>query len=209
MKLAAAAVLAIVVMSTPVFADQQSRWAGSYLGVYGGWVDAGAGWDLAAGGGEALSPEGPSAGFLAGYNWVSDGFVVGAEGNISFTNFSDSGECDNPLFDCTVDVNMLGSLRGRAGVAVGDALVYATGGLAFSVIQLGSNEFSAPEQSQALLGWTLGAGAEFQLGQGLRLGVEYRHSNYGDADELTPNARFRDFDLDSDEVSVRLSIPLN
>jgi outer membrane immunogenic protein len=205
----AAAFAALCCAVLPASADQAEKWSGPYLGVYGGWVDAGAGWDVAAGAGEALSPEGPAGGFLAGYNWMSDGLTIGVEGNISFTGFSDTGDCDNPVFECSVDVNALGSLRGRAGVAVGDALIYGTGGLALSVIQLGSNEVGSPVKTQVLLGWTAGAGAEFRLSEGLRLGVEYRHSNYGDASELTPNARFQDFDLDTDEVSVRLTIPLN
>jgi opacity protein-like surface antigen len=74
---------------------------------------------------------------------------------------------------------------------------------------MSSNEIGSPSNSQVLFGWTAGAGVEFRLDDTVRLGLEYRHSEYGDADALTPNAQFRDFDLETDEVSVRLTIPLN
>lgn len=202
----AAAILGLFAIPSAV---ASSEWSGSYLGVYGGYVDAGSTWDAAAAAGETLSPEGGTLGVFFGMNWEQNGLLLGAEANVAFTDFGETDDCANPVFECTLDVNWLGSLRGRAGLAFDEVLVYGTGGLAWSVIQTSTDEIGNPSQTQALLGWTAGAGLEIALEKGVRLGVEYRHSEYGDADAISPSSAFRDFDLDTDEVTIRLSVPLN
>jgi outer membrane immunogenic protein len=204
-------VLAIALVSAALLpaAKADSQWSGSYLGVYGGYVDAGSKWDAAAAAGETLSPEGGTLGVLFGVNWEQDGLLLGTEANIAFTDFGETDDCANPVFECTLEVNWLGSLRGRAGLALDNVLVYGTGGLAWSVIQTSTDEIGNPSETQALLGWTAGVGVDVALTEGVRIGVEYRHSEYGDADALSPSSAFRDFDLDTDEVTIRLSVPLN
>jgi outer membrane immunogenic protein len=200
-----AAVFAVLFCSMSAHAS--AEWSGSYLGVYGGYVDAGSQWDASAAAGDTLSPEGGTVGVFYGYNWEDSGLLLGGEANVSFTEFSETEDCSNPVFECTLDINWLGSLRGRAGIAVDNVLLYGTGGLAWSVIQTSTDEPGNPTETQALLGWTAGAGVEINLNQNVRLGVEYRHSDYGDAG--ASSSAFAGFDLDTDEVTVRLSVPLN
>lgn len=188
-------------------ANAGMEWSGSYLGVYGGYVDAGSQWDATAAAGETLTPEGGTLGVFFGMNWEQNGLLLGGEANVAFTDFGETDDCANPVFECTLDVNWLGSLRGRAGFAIDNVLLYGTGGVAWSVIQTSTDEPGNPAETQALLGWTAGAGVEIALPEGVRLGVEYRHSDYGDAGALSPS--FGGFDLDTDEVTVRLSVPLN
>ncbi len=55
-------------------------------------------------------------GVHAGYNWQKDGpLVLGIEGDVMFGD----------------EVDYLASIRGRIGYAMGDVLLYGTGGVAF------------------------------------------------------------------------------
>ena len=92
-------------------------------------------WDQGGTSGDpAISPEGIDAGGFAGYGFERDGLVLGIEGDVSFPDFSEDEPC-GASFDCTLDVQVLSSLRGRAGLAFGRLQVYGTAGLALGIIQ--------------------------------------------------------------------------
>lgn len=146
-------------------------------------------------------------GGLAGYGFNVGGLVLGGEVDLSFPDFSDAGDCGSATFDCTLDVQVLSSLRGRAGVAVGPVQLYGTAGLALGFLQAEST--SGASDSKTLAGWTAGAGIEWRTEAGLRLGVEYRHSDYGKSDVTFGGVGQGDIDLETDDVRLRLSIPLN
>ena len=181
------------------------NWTGGYLGLSLGYTDASDAWDE---GGSPLdpklSPEGASFAAYAGYGIDLAGLYLGAEGDITFPDLSDNATCD-VLIDCTFDVNMMTSLRARAGFALGQTLIYGTGGLALGYIQADSNELGGVSASKTLSGWTLGTGIEYQAADSIRFGIEYRHSDYGDAsfDLGTPSG---DVTLQTDEVRLRLGI---
>ena len=82
-------------------------------------------------------------GVQGGYNWQVNALVFGIEGDISFSDWSErSVAFDRPLDEFgiaadvegieSVDVNFLASVRGRLGMAFGNALLYGTGGLAWA-----------------------------------------------------------------------------
>ncbi len=93
------------------------------------------------------------------------------------------------------------TIRGRAGMVFGRTLVYATGGLAIADVRQEADYIYAPfptraaaaanpasafgpfqnfaSQRQVLVGWTLGAGAEWRINRAISIGAEYRHLDFG------------------------------
>jgi outer membrane immunogenic protein len=195
-----------VLLSFPSAASD--RWTGPYVGLFAGYADANDAWDQGAAPGDPdLKPEGIEVGGFAGYGFESHGLALGVEADLSFPDFGDDETC-GAGFDCDLDVQILSSLRGRAGVALGQVHLYGTGGLAFGVIQAEVGLPGGASESETLAGWTLGGGVEFATGLGARVGVEYRHSDYGSSGiaGVTGND---EVSLETDAFRVRLSIPLD
>jgi outer membrane immunogenic protein len=93
-------------------------WAGPYLG-------AQVGYEWGAVSNNPTHPEGLQGGIEAGYNWQFGQFVAGAEGDLDVSGAEDTfapWQFSNPWY---------GTLRGRAGVAIGNTLLYGTAGLAY------------------------------------------------------------------------------
>lgn len=183
-------------------------WSGPYIGLFAGYTDANDAWTAGSmPPANGLSPEGVMVGGFAGYAHDGEGAVLGIEADMVFPDFSDTGDCVATTFDCGIDVQVLSSLRGRAGVALGSIQVYGTAGLAVGFLQADST--AGFEDSKALAGWTAGAGVEWQSAGGIRLGLEYRHSDYG-ADDITFGGVDQgEVRLETDDVRLRISIPLN
>jgi outer membrane immunogenic protein len=196
-----AATLSLVLAGTAHATD----WTGGYLGVAMGYADANDAWDQGGAPGDpALSPEGGSFSVYAGYGVDLAGLVLGLEGDLSFPDLSDNATCD-VLIECTFDVELMTSLRGRAGVALGPVLLYGTAGIALGYIATDTNEVGGFSASRTLSGYTVGVGSEIQLADSLRLGIEYRHSDYGDAD-VDLGAPSANVSLETDEVRLRLGL---
>jgi outer membrane immunogenic protein len=137
-------------------------------------------------------------GFL-GYDWqLTRRLVVGVEGDIAW---GDQTKTVNAIpgaasasifsFNDTSNVQLMGdaSVRGRFGYLVTpDALVYATGGVAFQqmtvsiacgMIRAGiCSVGGAPSQSAILIGWTAGIGTEIDIQDGWFGRFEYRYSQF-------------------------------
>ncbi len=163
-------------------------------------------------------------GLFAGYNVQSGNFVYGIEADGNYTldrsKPRDTGNVDihgdytnndstnagdtrtaSGLIYSTAQSRMKwdGSLRLRAGVlASQNALLYATGGLAFGQIKranttTGSILFTADNgdsqadhaiigassMSQFRFGWTIGAGLDFRITDAWNLRGEYRYTDFG------------------------------
>ena len=148
----------------PVEAAPVNDWTGFYLGALGGynWGNA----DTDAG---DVDAEGFDVGGYAGANYQWGNFVVGAEGDVLFP-FVDGEEAG-----LEVDQGVNGSLRARAGIALDRFLLYGTGGLAGTELEL---DDGADSDSQTLWGWTAGAGGEALLTDSITARVEYRYSDY-------------------------------
>lgn len=132
-------------------------WAGPYVGANIGYA-----WgDISN---NAASPSGVAGGAQAGYNWQFGQWVVGIEGDIQGTGASDTfaaWKFSNPWF---------GTLRGRAGFALNNILIYGTGGLAFGNVRA---EVWDLTESHTTAGWTLGVGAEIGITQNWSAKAEY------------------------------------
>jgi outer membrane immunogenic protein len=112
----------------------------------------------------AGDPNGFAGGVQAGYNWQFGQFVVGGEADIQASAAEDTFAAykfSNPWF---------GTVRGRAGFAVSNVLLYATAGLGF-----GGGRLVIPglSEEQTHFGWTAGGGIELGLTPNWSAKAEY------------------------------------
>ena len=108
-----------------------------FHGLYVGAVAGAAAGSLRDAEGFRIPRDGLTAGGLIGYSARISGvpgLVLGAEADLSATDISGSTSVDG--FRITGSSKMLGSVRARAGVVMGQTLLYATGGLAVSNAEL-------------------------------------------------------------------------
>jgi len=122
-----------------------SSWAGPYLG-------ATLGYEWGRVDNNPTRPTGIEGGIAAGYNWQMGQFVAGVETDISVSAASDTfapWQFSNPWF---------GTARGRAGVAVGNVLIFGSAGLAYgSLTAITPGNLS---ETRSSVGWAAGLGAE-------------------------------------------------
>jgi outer membrane immunogenic protein len=157
----------------PVF-----TWTGAYLGGHIGYAwarDSYASPSFANG--LNLSPEGILGGAEVGYNYQVQHVVFGIEGDVDGTGASRSAY--DPVTGASVStaVPVEGSVRGRIGLAVDQALIYATGGLALAHE---NTRFSAPgfSASRGLAGWTVGGGIQYAFTDHWSMRGEYRFAEF-------------------------------
>ena len=130
--------------TAPAPAPLASTWAGPYLG-------ANVGYQWGHVDNNPTKPSGLAGGIEAGYNWQRGQFVFGAETDISLSGADDTfapWQFSNPWF---------GTLRGRAGVTIGNVLLFGTAGLAYGDLRVESSNLT---ESHTSLGWAAGAGME-------------------------------------------------
>lgn len=186
-------------------------WTGFYVGgnVGGAWGDAhshlstpGGGFPLfvpddaaaiAHTGSGSFNSRDVTAGVQAGYNYQMDRLVVGAEVGWNWLGLDDSFGRTAPTPGAGVQATRasfsaddLVTLRGRLGWTFGRALIYATGGAAFSNIDFHqSTSFSGVptvdnfRTSDDRWGWTVGGGAEWAFAPHWTLKGEYLHVDLG------------------------------
>src|SRR4051794_18996250 len=121
------------------------NWNRAYVGVNLGyqWGKV-TNWD----GGES---NGVMGGGQIGYNWQFNQFVLGLEADLQ-------GSAAEGTFAAYKFANpWFGTVRGRAGYAMNNVLLYLTGGLAYGA---GRVEFAGASETQTHLGWALGGGGE-------------------------------------------------
>ena len=123
-------------------------WAGPYIGGTLGyeWGDVS---------NNPTHPSGVAGGVEAGFNWQHGNFVYGAEADFSISGADDTfapWQFSNPWF---------GTVRGRAGVAINNVLVYGTAGLAYG--ELTADTSGNLSESHTSFGWVAGLGGEVGL----------------------------------------------
>jgi len=182
-------------------------WTGCYIGgnVGGKWarasgsVDVPAATGLGGASGAASTPlNSDSAGtFIGGgqigCNWQSGNWVFGIEGDADGQRWSSSRTLlpgvpapfvTGDVFDIRSDWQA--SVRGRIGYAWDRTLLYATGGVAFTNVRVGSNFIpiggfpaTVAFDSKNLVGATVGGGVEYAVTNNWTVGVEGRYTWYG------------------------------
>jgi outer membrane immunogenic protein len=133
-------------------------WTGAYLG-------GNLGYEWGTTSNNPTRPSGVAGGVQGGYNWQTGQFVLGGEADIELSNANDifaPWKFSNPWF---------GTLRGRAGVAVNNFLIYGTAGVAFAELKAETAGFAT--ESHTNVGWTAGVGVEAGFAANWSAKVEY------------------------------------
>ena len=118
----------------------------------------------------SIDPSGVAGGGQIGYNWQTGQFVFGVETDIQASAADDTFapyKFSNPWF---------GTLRGRAGFAINNILLYGTAGLAYGDLKA---EFGGLDESKTLVGWTGGLGMEVGFAPNWSAKVEYLYMDLG------------------------------
>ena len=189
-------------------------WSGPYIGLHGSynWGDSDAEYtstdvvigpnltfaEILAGipgGSIDMNGNGFMGGGQIGYNSQFDNnLVLGVEADFSFGNVRDKiddviGNASDGSTEDYVESksDMAGTVRARVGYAMDAALIYATGGLAWTNAKVYSRDyddatntaFSDISDSANMWGWTVGAGAEFRVTENLSAKAEYLYTDFG------------------------------
>lgn len=118
-------------------------------------------------------------GAQAGFNYQIGQFVLGVEGDWSWSNMSASTNTLASNFN--TDVDWTATLTGRAGIAFDRWLVYAKGGAAWAKDRFSTNFYTFPgsEVTDTRLGWTVGAGVEYAFAPQWSAKLEYNFMDFG------------------------------
>jgi outer membrane immunogenic protein len=149
--------------SAPAYAPasiQSYSWMGPYLGFNVGYQ-----WGNVTS--NPTRPSGIAGGIQGGYNYQSGQFVVGGETDLQLSAAEGTfapWKFSNPWF---------GTVRGRAGVALNNVLLYGTGGVAYG----GGRAWS---ESRTHFGWAAGLGIEVGITPNWSAKAEYLYVDLGD-----------------------------
>lgn len=170
-----------------------SKFAGFYAGVHigaGSLTSTTTDRDFATwGGSDQVTEDGIAVGGQVGYNWVKCSGLFGIEADLSWTNIDSNrsyfNNAPNPA-NVSNSLDWLGSIRTRSGIAIGDVMLYATGGLAFASIDnavtqanfIGANALDV-RSSGTRWGWVAGVGSEYALTDTVRLTGDVLYYDFG------------------------------
>jgi outer membrane immunogenic protein len=158
----------------------QTDWSGFYVGAQAGY-----------GRGEVTStfilpdPDGALAGIFAGYNaQPQPNFVVGIEADFTYSWMDGTDPCGNPSWTCETEVGWTSMVRGRAGYAVNNFLLYGSAGVAFAKLEgsTDDNLGAVYPDDDVVRGWTVGAGVEVEFVPNIAGRLDYRYAAFGKTD---------------------------
>jgi outer membrane immunogenic protein len=169
-------------------------WTGYYMGINAGYGWSGARDQLSLPSiyyydNPALRAEGGFGGGQIGYNWapspVYSRLVLGLEADFQGSSISDSqnGAYDGYSRNSQSRLDWFGTVRGRLGYTMNNALVYATGGFAYGgVTNQFLNSYSGGNfiKNTTAAGYVLGIGVEYKLNPSWSLKAEYQYINLGE-----------------------------
>ncbi len=163
-------------LATGASAQPAPNWTGLYAGLHGG---------VGAGNIRGGSAHGGLVGGQVGFNAQADRVVLGLEADATSSGFEHKGFNGGGQ---TFRQKWVGSIRGRAGYAFDQVLVYGTGGVAGAQTQF--QDFVGKSNRQTV-GWAVGAGAEVKLTDRVSARGEVMHYSMGTATYNTPVATYR------------------
>jgi outer membrane immunogenic protein len=170
-------------------------WSGFYIGIEGGGgfgrarqsdplpFDSG-----------SFDVSGGLVGGTIGYNYLFyNNLVFGVEGDGSWASIRGSTPGTNPIFGtcgggppaCHADLQALGTLRARFGVAFDRVMPYVTGGFAAGSLHGNEGDVFANgavgSGTTTVTGWTIGGGIEMKFTPNWSGKVEYLHVDLGNS----------------------------
>lgn len=167
--------------------EKGDLWTGPYGGASIGyaWGESKQSYDRAGDHGKAtLEPDGAAAAITGGYNWMWDeAFLFGMEADIGVINVSQGATevFDGHIWSTNIGP-FWGTLRGRAGYAIDDFLMFVSGGLAVASIDdtsIGNTPGETAKEDNLRAGWVVGGGVEYALDDYWILKAEYLHMDFG------------------------------
>ncbi|MCC5971647.1 MAG: outer membrane beta-barrel protein [Pararhodobacter sp.] len=177
--------MAAPIVEPPVYTPAPTvahDWTGGYIGLsltYGRSAHSG------PAAGSLPNATGLGGGGLIGYNWQTGDLVFGGEIAGGLARMSGSDECDNPAWTCRSRVGTVLSGRVRAGIAMDNTLLFATGGVASANIRHSTWHpvFGNFRDTNRTNGMMVGVGLEhaFEGGWNLRGDLEhyrFRRQNF-------------------------------
>ncbi|MDB5617805.1 outer membrane protein [Tardiphaga sp.] len=178
-----------------------TNWSGFYVGAHVGyaWGDQSDNLSLTAGlPADHFDISGFQGGAHAGYNWQVGRTVFGFEGDFDGSNLKGGRAFDQGTGGSRVVGSLSfksdwqASIRGRLGFAADNWLFYATGGVAFAEVasSLDLTRYRSCDgicilsqgisgQSEVLVGYTVGVGAEYAITTNWIARGEVRYSDFG------------------------------
>lgn len=204
--LAASALAAATLFSAPAMAQDVP--SGFRVGVIGGLdiVRPGSTEDSDVEG-DDQSIEGFQYGVEAGYDLPLGGAVLGVEAELSDSTGKTRTNTSDPNFFGYGEVGTGRDIYvgARLGVPVGTGtLAYVKGGYTNARLNVvADNGTTTLDENFELDGWRLGAGVEKSIGRNTYAKLEYRYSNYTDADFQFANGATTDtFEVDTDRHQI-------
>lgn len=203
-------------------------WAGSYAGLFAGYAwgraNATAAYDSDTtffynwtGAPYSFDAGGFFGGATLGHNWQRGGLVFGLEGEIGYLGLSGSGLDPNaepgepyiPDTESRLSTDFYAALYARAGVALGQALVYVKGGGAILNARASTVDDCVNDPpgggppcgtatldmqgNRLMTGWSVGAGAEWMLSPRSTLKAEYAWFDFGRIHTAGPSSADGEF----------------
>jgi outer membrane immunogenic protein len=156
----------------PMYAPPSYTWSGFYLGVNGGGAFGSSTWDSTG----SFNLTGGLVGGTIGYNYQIGHVVVGAEGDIDWSDINGT-TTNGCAAGCQTSDSWLSTVRARLGYAADRFLPYVTGGAAFGDISASRPGFAGSSTTNA--GWTVGAGIEFAIAGNWTAKAEYLYVDLG------------------------------
>jgi outer membrane immunogenic protein len=202
-------------------------WSGVYAGFQAGGAWSDTGWafpfletfNTAPGQHFATSPSGPLFGGQAGINRQFGGVVLGAEIAFAGTEVRETLTVPSLFGDerFKTSISDLLTVTGRAGIPLGNSLIYGKAGFANALVDLRTQAPATGISAAASRredGWTVGAGWEYRIGRSLVFGVEYDYVDFAatrfGGETGIPGPFHVDFgDVHMQMVVARLSILLD
>lgn len=193
--------------SEPIIIDEVAYdWSGLYIGGQLGYVFGTGVVDIPAYAQPTfdVNVDGLAAGLHVGANAQFDQVVIGVEvaGNwLGADGRALSGGGGGEEYVISQDWDA--SLVGHLGFAADRFHVYALGGASVTTLTTTYDPSVGDDQSDTVVGWTIGLGAEYAVTDSVSAGLEYRYTDYavGDFVHLGPSS----VDLSSHAIKGRIS----
>ena len=203
-KLTAGAAVAFAISLAPAFADgyekkasyaapaapvcDAAKFGGAFIGIHGGYgtmestlTNRDLPFLIGLGQSNVQSSDGYVAGGQIGYNFARCNTIFGIEADFAMSNIDESKDYFFGLANVNHSLDWLSSVRTKAGVAVGDMFIYATGGVAFasidSSVSIGGTTVYRNDDTR--IGWVAGLGTEYAISDRVRLTGDVMYYDFG------------------------------